>query len=262
MVGLKWWQMPLISYRSWLVVRRNLMVFKKTWLTNIGFNFIEPLLYLTALGLGLGAYVKEIQGLPYIQWIAPGLIASSAMWATAIETTYDSFMRMKYQRIYHAIAATPISLEEVVVGEMLFGTFKSLLYGSVFLLVIFIAGLVPAATALLVPLVLVISGLIFAELGITWTGLVPKTDHFSYFFTLIITPMFLFGGIFFPLEGMPAVVQAVAWLTPLYHSVQLIRSLVLGQYSWLLFGHAAWLATFAVIFFRIPLFLVRKKLVQ
>lgn len=258
----EWWRPKPISTRAWLVFRRNLIVFRKTWLTNIGFNFVEPLLYLAALGFGLGIYVEQIQGLPYVQWIAPGLIASSAMWATAAETTYDSFVRMNFGKVFHAIAATPIHLDEVVAGEMLFGTFKSVLYGTVFLLVISLVGLVKSPAALLVPLVLVFSGMAFAVLGMSWTGLVPKIDHFSYFFTIVITPMFLFAGIFFPLEGMPMMVQRLAWFTPLYHTVQLVRSLVLGQLTATLWWHALWLLLFTVLTFQIPIALTRRRLIQ
>ncbi|KYH32559.1 ABC transporter permease [Neomoorella mulderi] len=249
-----------ISYRAWKVFWRNFVVFRKTWLTNIMFNFLEPLLYLAAMGYGMGHYIPAIQGMSYLQFLAPGLIASSAMWATASECTYDSFVRMKFQKTYHAIVATPVSLDEVVVGEMLFGTFKSVLYGTVILLVILFLGLVRSPAALLVPLVLVLCGFVFAELGMIWTGLVPKIDTFSYFFTLIITPMFLFAGVFFPLDALPLVVQRLAWLIPLYHVVELVRPLVLGQLSPVLLVHAAWLVVFIAIFFYPPLYLLRRRL--
>ncbi|WP_258359362.1 ABC transporter permease [Moorella sulfitireducens] len=249
-----------ISYRAWKVFWRNFVVFRKTWLTNIMFNFLEPLLYLAAMGYGMGYYIPAIEGMSYLQFLAPGLIASSAMWATCSECTYDSFVRMKFQKTYHAIVATPVSLDEVVVGEMLFGTFKSVLYGTVILLVIFLLGLVQSPAALLVPPVLVLCGFVFAELGMMWTGLVPKIDTFSYFFTLIITPMFLFAGVFFPLDAMPVIVRQLAWLIPLYHVVELVRSLVLGQLSPGLLVHAAWLVVFIAIFFYPPLYLLRRRL--
>ncbi|APC07998.1 ABC transporter permease [Neomoorella thermoacetica] len=249
-----------LSYRAWKVFWRNFVVFRKTWLTNIMFNFLEPLLYLAAMGYGMGHYIPAIKGMSYLQFLAPGLIASSAMWATASECTYDSFVRMKFQKTYHAIVATPVSLDEVVVGEMLFGTFKSVLYGTVILLVILLLGLVPSPAALLVPPVLVLCGFAFAELGMIWTGLVPKIDTFSYFFTLIITPMFLFAGVFFPLDAMPLIVQRLAWLIPLYHIVELVRPLVLGQLSWGLLGHVAWLVVFIAIFFYPPIYLLRRRL--
>ncbi|MDW7649893.1 MAG: ABC transporter permease [Bacillota bacterium] len=244
------------------VFSRNLAVFRKTWKTNIAFNFIEPLLYLTAMGWGLGAFVGEIRGMSYIQFIAPGMIASSAMWASSAECTYESYVRMHYQKIFHAITATPVELDEVVTGELLSGVFKSLLYGSVILLVITFLGLVPSPFALLIPFVLILCGFVFAELGMIWTGLVPKIDSFSYFFTLVVTPMFLFSGVFFPIESLPDAVQTAAWFLPLYHIVVLLRSLTMGTISPVLFLHVLWLAVFITLIFPLPLRLMHRRLIR
>ncbi|GFN24046.1 ABC transporter permease [Thermanaeromonas sp. C210] len=252
---------PQLSRRTWKVFWRNFIVFRKTWLANIMFNFVEPLLYLGAMGWGLGSYIPAIQGMSYLQFLAPGLIASSAMWATASECTYDSFVRMRYQKIYYALAVTPLSIEEIVLGEMLFGAFKGLLYGSVILLVIFVLGLVPSPWALLIPPVLVLCGLAFAELSMIWTGLVPKIDTFSYYFTLIITPMFLFSGIFFPLGDLPPLAQQLAWFLPLYHVVELLRALTLGHIGGHLWLHVVWLLAFIALFLYPPIHLLRQRLV-
>jgi len=214
------------------------------------------------MGWGLGSFVGEINGLSYIQFIAPGMIASSAMWSSSSECTYDSYVRLHYQKTYHAIVATPVQIDEVVVGDMLTGVFKSVLYGSVILLVITLLGLVPSLWALAVPLVLVLCGFVFAELGMVWTGLVPGIDSFSYFFTILITPMFLFSGVFFPLEALPETVRILAWFLPLYHIVILLRSLVLGVVTPALLLHAAWLIVFIVALFPLPLYLMRRRMVK
>jgi len=251
-----------ISHRVWHVFIRNFTVFKKTWLANVMFNFIEPLLYLGAMGFGLGVFVEDIDGLPYINWMAPGLIATSAMWAAALECTYDSYMRMNYQKTYHAIIATPVNLEEVVVGEILFGTFKSLLYGIIIIIVISALGLVPSPWVLLVLPVLALEGLAVTELSITWTGLVPGVDAFGFFFTLVITPMFLFSGVFFPLDGLPVLVQVIAWFMPLYHVVELTRSLTLGTVGPSLLYDVLWLVVFITVIFKLPLYLMRRRLID
>jgi len=242
------------------VLWRNLVVLQKTWMTNMAFYFIEPLLYLSAMGFGLGVFVGEINGISYVQFIAPGIIASSSMWAAASECTYGSFVRMHYQKVFHAMIATPLELGEVVVGEILYGVFKGVVYGSVILLVIAGLGLVSSPWALLVPIVLVLAGLIFAELGMIWTGLVPKIDTFSFFFTLVVTPMFLFSGVFFPIEALPGIIQTLAWAMPLYHVVVIIRTLVLGEPSLFLLIHAGWLSVMALLLFPIPLGLMKKRL--
>ncbi|WP_243113636.1 ABC transporter permease [Desulfofundulus salinus] len=213
----------------WQVLRRHLIVFSRNWKTNLSFNFFEPLLYIAALGLGLGAYVKPMEGLPYLHYLAPGLVASSAMFATSYECTYGTFVRMEYQKTFHAMVATPVSIDDVIVAEILYGTFKSVLYGSVILVVILALGLVASPWALLVPPVLAVAGLLFAVLSMIWTGLVPNMENFNYFFSLIMTPLFLFSGVFFPLSGLPRIIQTLAWASPLYHVVNLARGLVLGQ---------------------------------
>jgi len=251
---------------SWpLVVRvfqRNLKVFLKTWKTNIMFNFIEPILYLWAMGFGLGVYVTRIHGLPYINFLAPGLIASSAMFATSYEMTYDSFTRMNYQKTFHAMVATPISMDDVVMGEILYGTFKGLLYGAVFLIVNLLFGLVKSPLALLVPVPLILLAVTFSILSLIWTSLAPTYDSFGYFFTLLVSPMFLFSGIFFPVESLPAGVRFLTWLTPLFHAVEVIRPLVLGEVTRSTLGHLAWLTGFVLLTIRLPLVMVRNKLIQ
>lgn len=252
---------PYPTYRSLLVFYRNFKVFTKTWITNIAFNFIEPLFYLGALGFGLGAYVQSIDGISYLQWVAPALLSSSSMWAAASECTYDSYVRMSYRKVFQSVISTPISVEEVAVGEILFGAFKSVLYGTIFLLVISCLGLVHSGAAILVPLVLILSGLCFSELGMIWTGIVPNIDSFSYFFTLVITPMFLFSGIFFPIDRLPEFIKILAWFSPLYHAVEVIRPLVLGQGSLSLIYHIAWLLTFVVLLSPLPVALLKRRLI-
>ncbi len=244
------------------VFTRNLIVFKKTWGTSIAFNFIEPLLYLAALGAGLGMLIEDIEGMSYTLFIAPGIVATSAMWASAAECSYDSFVRMHFQKIYHAIVATPINLREVVVGELLYGTFKSLLSGTVIMGVITALGLVTSPWAFLAPFVLVLNGLVFSQIAMIWTGIVPKIDNFAYFFTLIITPMFLFSEVFFPLDVLPQIVQQIAWFLPLYHVVVLLRSLTTGMISIDLIYHTLWLVIFILIIFPLPQILMRHRLIK
>ena len=244
------------------VLIRNLIVFKKTWPTSVAFNVVEPLLYLAALGAGLGMMIPEIEGMTYTQFIAPGIVATSGMWAAAAECSYDSFVRMHFQKIFHAIVATPINLREVVVGELMYGTFKGILSGSVIMLVIAALGLVASFWALLTPVVFLLSGLIFAQISMIWTGLVPKIDNFAYLFTLIITPMFLFSEVFFPLDTLPELVQQLAWLLPLYHVVLLLRSLTMGMVGPELIHHFLWLVIFAAIIFPLPQLLMQKRLIK
>lgn len=244
------------------VFKRNLRVFAKTWKANIMFNFVEPMLYLWAMGFGLGVYVSQINGLPYINFLAPGLIASSAMFSTAYEMTYGSYTRMGYQKIFHGMVATPVSIDDVLMGEILYGTFKGALYGAVFLLVVAIFGLVKSPWALLIPLPLILMAMSFSILSLIWTAIAPNYDSFGYFFTLFISPMFLFAGIFFPIDNLPAGARFLPWFTPLYHTVKIIRSLILGHPGWSQLQDIAWLVLFIFLTLKIPLIMVKKKLIK
>lgn len=244
------------------VFYRNLKVFQKTWRAQIMFNFVEPMLYLWAMGFGLGVYVSQIEGMSYISFLAPGLVASSAMFSTCYEMTYGSFTRMSHQKTFHGMVATPVSMDDVVMGEIIYGTFKGVLYGMVFFLVVALFGLVKSPLALLLPVPLVLMAIIFSNASLAWTAIAPNYDSFGYFFTLFVSPMFLFSGIFFPINNLPPGVNFLPWLTPLYHAVELNRALVLGNITNASLGHLIWLAACAILTLRFPLVMVKNRLVQ
>ncbi len=242
--------------------QRNFTVFKRTWKTSVALNFVEPLLYLTALGVGLGYYMRPVEGLPYLNYLAPGLVAASAMFATTYECTYSTFVRFKFQKTFQAMVATPLSMDDVVLGEILWGTFKSFLYGTIILLVIFALGLVPSAWVLLIPFALVLGGFLFALLSMIWTGLVPRIDSFNYFFSLIITPLFLFSGVFFPLSDLHPGLHIAAWFSPLYHVVVLTRSLATGDVGPALLYHALWLVAVSAALLPFAVHLMRRLVIR
>ena len=223
--------------RAFRVWQRHLTVYTKLYKSSIALNFVEPVLYLAALGLGLGAFVQQINGVPYIQFIAPGIIASSSMFAAIYECTYGTYVRMTYQKTFDAILATPVNIDDLVAGELLWGATKSLLYGTIIIIVISLFGLVDSAFIVLAVPVLFITGLIFAEISVIFTAVVPGIDSFNYFYTLFMTPMFLFSGIFFPLDNLSPVVTKIAFFTPLYHLVNICRALASGNLSLCLVGY-------------------------
>jgi len=208
------------------------MVYTKLYKSSIVLNFVEPTLYLVALGIGLGAFVKEINGVPYIKFIAPGIIASSSMFAATFECTYGTYVRMTYQKTFDAILATPLNLDDLVAGELMWGATKSTFYGTIIMVVIFLFGLVDSSLIILTIPVLFLSGLLFALISIIVTAIVPGIDSFNYFYTLFMTPMFLFSGIFFPLNSphLPSIVPKIAFFTPLYHLVNVCRSFSSGVF--------------------------------
>ena len=246
------------AFRVW---QRNFTVYKKLYKSSIAFNFIEPILYLVAMGLGLGGLVKEIHGVPYINFIAPGLIASSSMFATASECTYGTYIRMTYQKTFDAILATPINIDDLIAGELMWGAAKSVFYGTIITIVIASFGLVDSAIIILIIPVLFLSGLIFAETALIATAIVPGIDSFSYFFTLLLTPSFLFSGIFFPLDTFPQIVTKIAFFTPLFHLVNICRAFAAGSFlavKW----DVIWLLAVAALLAPYPFRLMRKRMIK
>jgi lipooligosaccharide transport system permease protein len=247
--------------RAFRVWQRNFTVYTKLYKSSLALNFVEPVVYLAALGLGLGAFVHEINGVSYIQFIAPGIIASSSMFAAIYECTYSTYVRMTYQKTFDAILATPVNLDDLVLGELLWGATKSLLYGSIIILVISPFGLVDSPLIILVIPVLFVSGLIFSEISVIFTAVIPGIDSFNYFYTLLMTPMFLFSGIFFPLHNLPPVVAKIAFFTPLYHLVNICRGLASGRLA-LCTWDTVWLVVVALILAPYPFRLMRRRIVK
>lgn len=247
---------------AWYVLKRHLTVFRRTWWANITFNFIEPFLYLFALGTGLGAFVQELDGVSYMQFIAPGMVASAGMWAATFECTYATFIRLHYQKNFHAMLAAPATVADAVIGDLLFGALKSMLFGLVILIVIGFWGLVQSIWAAFIPLFLLLPGLVFSLLALSYTGVTSHIDYLGYYVTLFITPIYLFAGIFFPVSSMPVWVQYLAWINPLYHSVEVCRALALGNVSTLLWAHVAALFVFVAALGWLPVHLFHKRLIN
>lgn len=247
--------------RAMRVWQRHLTVYTKLYKSSLALNFVEPVLYLAALGLGLGAFVKEIKGMPYINFIAPGIIASSSMFAATYECTYGTYVRMVYQKTFDAILATPINIDDLLAGEMIWGATKSVLYGSIIILVLFIFGLIDSVMILLSIPLLFISGLIFAEVSLICVAIVPGIESFNYFYTLFMTPMFLFSGIFFPLDGLPELISKIAFFTPLYHLVNICRAFAAGNPS-IVVKDIAWLFIVAAIIAPYSFRLMRRRVVK
>jgi lipooligosaccharide transport system permease protein len=246
------------AFRVW---QRHVTVYTKLYKSSIVFNFIEPVLYLVALGLGLGAFIREINGVPYINFIAPGIIASSSMFATASECTYGTYVRMTYQKTFDAILATPVNIDDLIAGELMWGATKSVLYGTIIMMVITVFGLVNSPLIIMAIPVLFFSGLIFAQISIIAVALVPGIDSFSYFFTLLLTPSFLFSGIFFPLDTLPPVVAKIAFFTPLYHIVNIFRSFANGNIQNVIWD-IVWVLAAAAILAPYPFRLMRRRIIK
>jgi lipooligosaccharide transport system permease protein len=237
------------------------MVYTKLYLSSILLNFVEPILYLVALGLGLGAFVKEVNGKPYINFIAPGIIASSSMFAATYECTYGTFIRMTFQKTFDAILSTPVNVDDLIAGELMWGATKSMFYGTIIIIAIAFFNLIESPLIILVIPVLFLSGLIFAEISMICAAIVPGLDSFNYFYTLFMTPMFLFSGIFFPLDSLPSIIKHIAFFTPLFHLTNVCRAFASGQplnTAWSII----WMCIVVILLIPVSFQLMRKRIME
>jgi lipooligosaccharide transport system permease protein len=252
---------PRVSWsHAWAYWLRNGAIFKRTYKLSLLAWFIEPVIYLVAMGLGLGQYLQKIQGVDYIDFIAPGLVALSAMYGSTFEVTWNAFFKMERGRIYDAAVSTPVGLEDVALGEALWATTRSLIYGGAFIVIALPFGVFHSWWGLLTPFALALIGLMFAFFGLTFTYFISQIDYLSYYWTLFLTPMFMFSGIFFPLDKLPSWVQVFAWFMPLRHSVELMRALLVNGDPGAAAGAALWIGAVTLALFSLPLNLLRRRL--
>ncbi|MEV4377990.1 ABC transporter ATP-binding protein/permease [Streptosporangium sp. NPDC049644] len=221
---------------------RDLTLFRKSYKTTIVPNFFEPVFSLAALGIGLGFYVDgQALGSSYASFVAPGLLAVTAMNGAVFEVTYNVFVRLRHARSYDAAVTSPVEPVDIALGELIWALTRCMVYTGVYLAILAALGYAPASTALLAVPALLPLGLVFACAGLLFTGAVRAINAYSYFYTLVLTPLTLISGVFFPTERLPAALRAVAEVSPLHHGVELSRSLVIEGDLTSAAGHLAWL---------------------
>ncbi len=255
-----------LSKRFVRVWQRNLTVYRKSWKVSFVPPFLEPLFYLAAFGVGLSGLVGNIRfegsEISYVQFIAPALIGMSIMYNAFFETTYASFVRMYYQKTFDAIMATPLSLEEVITGEIVWGATKSVISAAIMLVVITFFGLLRYPTSLLLLPLAFLGGMAFASIGMFFTGVVANIEMFNLPVFLFVTPMFLFSGTFFPLENLPPWAQEAALIFPLTHLTTLARSFSLGRLHPSLLWSIGYLISFSLVLFLLALQRMNRRLIK
>jgi len=212
------------------VWRRNASMYARTWKLNLLPNFFEPVFYLMAIGIGVGAYIDQMGGMSYVEFLAPGLICVASMNGASYEVTYNIYVRLTMEKAYDAMLTTPLLPEDVLAGEILWAVTRASIYGGIFFLVVALYGLAPMPRALAALAVVPLTGLLFAMIGVTYSLRVPTLDFFSFYFTLFLTPLFLFSDVFFPIhERLDGAWLVVAEFLPLLHPVRLARSCFSGE---------------------------------
>ena len=260
---------PKLTYRVWKVWRRNADVFTKTATVNFFPSLLEPILYLLAFGFGLGGFISNVNGQSYLAFIGPALVAIAIMNGAFFECTFASFVRMYYQKTFDAIVATPVSVEEVVAGELLWGATRATVNSTIVLAVVAAFGLIKSPLFLLVIPLAFFGGLLFASIAMCFTSLAPNIDFFNFPTFLFLTPMFFLTGTFFPLTSLPTAAQGTAIaVLPLTHIVNITRAVVSGHLEpilglspvTLIAVSLIWIIGVTLLFFVISINLMKKRL--
>ncbi|MBN2443980.1 MAG: ABC transporter permease [Spirochaetales bacterium] len=262
-------KVPSLFQRIYSVWYRHIRVYARHLISNGLPPFLEPLFFLLAIGVGLGFYIEDMNGLSYISFLASGIIIPPAMYTAAFECSFGTFIRLEFEKIYDGMIASSITCKDLLLGEILFAGTKALFFSFSILIVItlFRLGSASAAfpsypSALLAPLGGFFTGIMFASLSMIVTYFVKTINHFNFYFTGVLTPMFFFSGIVFPLSRLPRPLQIVAEFIPLTHSVRVVRAFCLNTYSVTLFYDWMYIILFSLVTTILAITLLSKRLVD
>lgn len=244
------------------VMSREVANFRTFWKATTFSSVLEPIIYLLAFGLGLGAtLVDRVDGLEYVEFVGTGMVATAVIFSSAFPSMFGTFVKHRFQNTYDAILAAPVDVEELVTAEILWISLRAGFYGCFPLIVAMFFGLDPSFGMLLVPIFAFVTALGFSGFGIATAATVGKIDHFNYVTTLAITPLFLVAGTFFPIDQLPDGAQAVAQLNPLHHLVELVRHSAFGFEATDLIRFGV-LVVFALAMWRLAVNRMEKRLID
>ena len=244
----------------WLTVwRRNFLVWRKLMVAAILSNLADPLIMLFGLGYGLGALLPSVEGMSYIAFFAAGQLCTATMFTASFESMFSGYSRMHGQKTWDAILYAPLTIDDIVAGEIVWAASKAWLTGSTILGVVMLFGLASSPWVLLALPAAFLVGFVFSAVGIVMCVLARGWDFFSYYMTLVMTPMMMISGVFFPAEQLPAPLLAVAKALPLYHGVQIVRPLIAGGPPPDLLLHMTVLLAYAAAGYAMAIHFARKR---
>lgn len=247
---------PPYFHRLYSVWYRHFRVYTKNLFSNGLPPFLEPLIFLAGIGLGLSQYISTMEGIPYIQFLATGLLVTTAMFTASFECSFGTFIRMEFDKVYDAMLAAPINVKDLLIGEIFWAGTKGFFFSFAVLCIMAIFHIIPLNFSLFTPAIGFITGIMFAALSLFITSFVKDINQFNFYFTGFLSPMFFFSGVVFPLEKLPAVLRPVAEIFPLTHSVRLVRSICCQHITGVFF----WDLLFIILFSLLMGFLAIKRL--
>jgi lipooligosaccharide transport system permease protein len=256
---------PVSAHRAAKLVRRNFLAYKHFWIAFVS-GFFEPLFYLVAVGFGVGQFIDKVPfgdtQLEYGTFLAPGLLAASTLNGAVFDGFFGPFFKLNWMKTYDGIITTPVSIPDIAVGEIIWALIRGTIYGTGFLIVMLILGLMDSPWAILaLPAVMLSAGALSAG-AMVLTGITKEISSLEKVMTLIVFPLFLFSGTFFPVGLYPDYLQPIVQATPLYHSATLLRSLTTGVVDTGTLGHVLYLAGMLVLAGALAIRLMRRRLIS
>ncbi|HEV8333102.1 MAG TPA: ABC transporter permease [Steroidobacteraceae bacterium] len=248
--------------RCLLVARRNYIVWRKLLLVALLGHLAEPLIWLACIGLGLGSLLPPIEDMSYLQFLTAGMLANSVMNTASAEAIYGASSRWKFRRVWEAILNAPMGPADIVTGEWLWAGTKGAVTGLVILLVMLPFGLIQSPLALFIVPVVLLAGLSFAGIAMVFTGLSPREDLYTYYFSLALLPLMSISGVFFPVGRLPEALQIVAHVLPLSHAVDLVRALSVGKVPASVLLHVTVLLVYATVSIVIAVAVISRRLTR
>ncbi len=246
-------------YAIWL---RHVRVYSKNLISNALPPFLEPIIFLVGIGLGLGRYVGMMDGVPYIQFLATGLLVTAAMFTAAFECSFGTYIRLEFDKVYDGMLAAPMSVHDLLVGELLWAGTKGFFFTVSVMIVTTVAGILPLGSIIAAPLLGFLTGTMFGALGFLVTSIVDNINQFNFLFSGLISPMFFFAGVVFPLENLPPVTRPITEILPLTHPVRLLRGLATGNLGWIHLFDAVYLVLFTILVGAWGIHRLKRKLVD
>ena len=243
------------------VLVREVINFSSYWRSTTFSSTVEPTIFLLAFGFGFGSLVSTVAGLPYVEFVGTGTVATAVLFSSVFPAMFGTFIKREFQHTYDAILAAPVDTEELVTGEALWIASRAGVYGNVPLLVAMVFGLDPSWGMLLIPFIAFTAGFGWANFGIFIGAVLKSIDNFGYVTSSVITPLFLVAGTFFPLDQLPEWAQVLAQLNPLHHCVELVRHAVFGFEGWVDVGHTGALVGFGLVMWRLAIWRSAKRLI-
>jgi len=256
-------QYPPLHLRLYSVWYRHMRVYTKNLLSNGFPPFLEPLIFLAGVGLGLGKYITEpMGGVKYIEFLGTGLLVTTAMFTSAFECSFGTFIRLEYEKVYDGMLAAPMTVNNLIVGEMIWAGTKGFFFSFAVLCILSVFKIVALPYGLLAPFVGFLTGVMFASISLLVTSFVKTINHFNFYFTGFISPMFFFSGVVFPIENLPGFIRPAAELVPLTHSVRLVRAICTNHYEPIFLADMLYIAVFIILIGFLAIHRLKKRLVN